>query len=129
MVTAPRFRKTWISLALLATAAGFFLPAASRASAGEGIAEIRVERHDPSFYTRLSPDDAGAKIDPNVLRQAYRGKLFCIPDGGKKEGAFHGYLWVVTILHAAGGTALALIFLGHRFKSFFSFLVSRPEKG
>ena len=123
------FGKTWISLTLLAMVAGFFLLTAGMASGEGGIAEIKVERHDPSYYTRISPDDAGTKIDPKVLRQAYRGKLFCIPDGGKKEGAFHGYLWVVTILHAAGGTALALIFLGHRFKSFFSFLVSRPEKG
>ncbi len=114
------FKKTAITIVMAVMVAGFLMLRADTASAYEVSPKISVERHDPSFYTSRAPADTDTRIDPRLLSKAYKSKLFCIPNAGKRKSVYHSYLWVVVLLHAGGGAALAFVLVGDRIQSFFS---------
>lgn len=120
-----RARKKAVSLAFIVLGTTFFLFTAGQASAAGGAEGIKTENPQLSSYTGPAPEGRETEIDPKLLRRAYRNRLFCIPEAGNTGGAFHGYLWVVIVLHVSGGVALALIFVGDHLKSFFNLLIPR----
>lgn len=122
---ALRERKKVVSLTFIVLGTVLFLLSTGQAYAGGGAEGIKTGSPQLSSDTGPTPERGKPEIDPKLLRRAYRSRLFCIPKAGNTEGAFHGYLWVVIVLHLAGGAALALIFVGDHLKSFFNLLIPR----
>ena len=122
---ALRTRKKAVSSAFIVLGAVFFLLTAGQASAAGGAEVIKTENPRLSSYTGPAPGGREPEIDPKLLRRAYRNRLFCIPEAGNTGGVFHGYMWVVIVLHVSVGAALALILAGNHLKSFFNLLIPR----